>query len=749
MLPGNAGYPESARNTTTPRKSTTSTVIAGRVGGQPGKMPMNPAMQMSSGDGPDLTSLFEALKRRWLLAIVIGLAVAAGVAVTAWKFLTPKYTAFTQIRIASERPDLLNVNSDGRNEFNTYLRSQASIIRTRWILNKALNREEVKRLNLDQRYPDPVAWLEQHLMVDFQKDNEVVKITVSSEDASAAKACVLAVTNAYRDEQVFKENQKNREQVSELESLYNSSSDELRKTQNRLEQVNKDLGMIDDQQAELQRSDHLAQLSSARSELIRVQIQLLKLEGELQAHQTLESKLASAPILEGQITTAIENDPTLRKYEAEKERWERLLDQHRNAGTTGTRGYRLARTKFNESESDVSNRRKELRERYVKQVRSQQRNDYDGQLVALKNGVALLKAQEVAMQKNIVALAGTLKQTTKSTAEKQMLESEIQRRQSLLGTLGNRLELSRMNLRSGERIQFTEGVALEPRDNKKQMLATALGFCASFGAVCFAIAWWEFRRRRVQNVSQVSNNLGLRLLGTMPSSRNAPELVNADAISTVNDEMFIESIDAIRTLLLHQGNVNGMKILMVTSADTGEGKTLLSSHLAGSLARAGKRTLLIDADLRFPGVHGLFDLPPEPGLCDILVGEADTVDTVQPTTLDGLHVLPAGTCDRDVLQALARDGMQDVLGKLKDEFDHIIIDSHAVLGATDALLVGQHVDAAILTVLRDVSHMPHVQAASQRLTDVGIAVLGAIVNGLDAEEVYSHGGVNYQTPIAV
>ena len=174
---------------------------------------------------------------------------------------------------------------------------------------------------------------------------------------------------------------------------------------------------------------------------------------------------------------------------------------------------------------------------------------------------------------------------------------------------------------------------------------------------------------------------------------------------------------------------------MVTSAGTGEGKTTLAAHLAGSLARAGRKTLLIDGDLRTPAAHQLFELPMQPGFSEVLLGEVEAAEAVQPTAIDGLMLMPAGQWDREVVQALARGSAAGVLEKLKEEFDFIVIDSHPVLGSADSLLLGQHADAVILSVRREVSQMPKVYAAAQRLTGLGIRVLGAVVNGTDPDEV--------------
>jgi polysaccharide biosynthesis transport protein len=183
-----------------------------------------------------------------------------------------------------------------------------------------------------------------------------------------------------------------------------------------------------------------------------------------------------------------------------------------------------------------------------------------------------------------------------------------------------------------------------------------------------------------------------------------------------------------------------MGVVMVTSAVGGEGKTTLASHLAGSLARAGRRTLLIDCDLRRPAAHQLFELPLQPGLSEALLGEVHVAEATLATAVDGLWLMPAGQWDREVIQSLAREGLRQIFDKLRHDYDFIVIDSHPVLPATDSLLIGQHVDAVLLSVMREVSQAPKVYAACQRLNALGIRVLGAVVSGVGGDDVYAHGG---------
>jgi capsular exopolysaccharide synthesis family protein len=161
-----------------------------------------------------------------------------------------------------------------------------------------------------------------------------------------------------------------------------------------------------------------------------------------------------------------------------------------------------------------------------------------------------------------------------------------------------------------------------------------------------------------------------------------------------------------------------------------EGRTTVASQLAASLARAGRRTLLVDGDLRRPALHALFDVTLENGLCEVLRAEADVADVIQPTHAEGLWLLTAGYCDTDAIQAMAGEQLQPIFEKLRADYDFIIIDAAPVIGLSDSLLFGQYCDGAILSVLRDHSEVPKIHQAAELLRGVGIRLIGSVVNGV-------------------
>jgi capsular exopolysaccharide synthesis family protein len=245
----------------------------------------------------------------------------------------------------------------------------------------------------------------------------------------------------------------------------------------------------------------------------------------------------------------------------------------------------------------------------------------------------------------------------------------------------------------------------------------------------FAVSWREQRLRRITSGSDIAAGLYLPVLGNVPLKHTrdglSPELLEEGG-------RLSEAVDALRTVLLHDGSTK-TRLLLVTSAIAGEGKTSLAALLASSLARAWRKTLLVDADLRKPDAHKLFETQLEPGLSELLRGEAEIGDVIQTTELSRLWMISAGHCDAHATQALAQEGVGQLFASLKQQFDFVILDAGPILPVADALLLSMHVDSVLLAVRSGVSRLPVVQAAKQRLHAVNTSLRGAVLMGPDSD----------------
>jgi capsular exopolysaccharide synthesis family protein len=239
-------------------------------------------------------------------------------------------------------------------------------------------------------------------------------------------------------------------------------------------------------------------------------------------------------------------------------------------------------------------------------------------------------------------------------------------------------------------------------------------------------------------------------MGTVPalpsgSSREAVLAGSKSAEQVLWEHLVDESVDSTRTLFLHTADANDLHVVAVTSAVGGEGKTSLSCQLAKSVARSGRRVLLIDADLRNPSVHEVFAIGLQPGVSECLRSELTHTAAIRETSIPNLCVFTAGRCDVRAIQQLAMDGFRRLLEEVRRHYDFVLIDSCPVLPVADALLISRHVDGVLLSLMCDVSQVERAQVASRKLTSVGARVIGAVVHGTNPDS-YGY-GPRYLAPV--
>ncbi|MEM9659365.1 MAG: polysaccharide biosynthesis tyrosine autokinase, partial [Planctomycetota bacterium] len=309
----------------------------------------------------------------------------------------------------------------------------------------------------------------------------------------------------------------------------------------------------------------------------------------------------------------------------------------------------------------------------------------------------------------------------------EMLLGDIENLREVQKELSVRLQGMAVQKVAADRVRVIQNAVATPKINTIERFTIAgIGGLAAMLATCYAVALIEFRRRRLNGPRDIDEGLGVRVLGVLPATTARKSLAGGSLVSA----QVAESIDNVRATLMHDSTSHRRQVVLVTSSATMEGSTTVSCNLAVSLARAGRRTLLIDGDVRAPALHKLFGLPLEDGLCEVLRSEIDLADVVQATNTEGLYLLTAGVCDKDAVHALATELPQPIFDKLRAEFDFVIIDGAPVLGLSDTVSLGQHVDGAILTLLRDHSEVRKIHQATELMKDLGIELIGAVVNGV-------------------
>ncbi len=192
----------------------------------------------------------------------------------------------------------------------------------------------------------------------------------------------------------------------------------------------------------------------------------------------------------------------------------------------------------------------------------------------------------------------------------------------------------------------------------------------------------------------------------------------------------VEELRALRSQLMLRWFSTGAdrKGLAITSAARGDGRSYLAANLAIVFSQLGERTLLIDADLRTPRQHQLFNLGRQAGLSDMLAGRAGPEAVVGIEALRDLSVLPAGALPPNPQELLGRQHFSRLLQSLGENFDVIILDTPAAANYADAHTVAVRAGAALLVARRGSSSLPQLAQLTHGLREFGVGVLGSVLN---------------------
>lgn len=695
---------------------------------------------------PTFGSLIHALRRRLWLAVFVGLILGGGLGYLCWRLMPTKYESVCELKIRAENPSIWT-RSDGGVDFGTYKSDALAALKSDTVIAKVLDDKTVQNVPVIREHGlDAGAWLADNINVHNPEGSEFVLVSLRYEDSNGLTDIVNALVNAYMDEAVTRDRDEKLRRRDTLDKKLENYKATLAQKRTQYHEMSIQMQAPDAAAVKAQSLIQNGELQAAISAQWEAKRQYDEVEMEIAMTKAAAASASAGQLSDQDVQDAYNHDA-------------RITGAQNDLELLQSRYRKLQNVVVSKNDPELLQLRDSLRqlEKTIEDYRLSDRNmlQENAKRNADQNGVRqkFLEAQKDFYQHQIDTASKRVQDQAVKVAnlehfnsDLEALGAEIVELNNVVGQMDETLTQWNIELDAPSRVEKRgDATAARPVDQYKQYGMAAFGGLLGFGLALACATFYEFFSRRLNSASEVDEGLGIRVMGDLPALRRRRLALRPRSRQAIHG-LVAESINSIRAALVRNSEPGACNVYLVSSAVEQEGKTTVASQLAASLARSGRRTLLIDCDLRHPGAHHVFGLTNEYGFSELLRGEVHIDDAIRATPADNLWMITAGHCCAQAVLMLGKDTLGEIFTDLESRFDFIVVDAGPVLKVADPMLLGQYVDGAILSVLRDVSQIHKVYEASERLKLAGVKVVGAVINGVDEHSSFDR--YNIELPAA-
>jgi capsular exopolysaccharide synthesis family protein len=361
---------------------------------------------------------------------------------------------------------------------------------------------------------------------------------------------------------------------------------------------------------------------------------------------------------------------------------------------------------------------------------------------AVENKLRVVQANHADLQSRLAQLPIKQQQLTPLTRQREEAVESLKLLQSKL----EEARIAEAQLVGNIQIIEAAQTPTKPTSpHNKAVLAIAILFGTALATGIILLL--ELMDKTLKDASEAEELLKLPLLGVLPR-------LPAKTLVLESSDRFLDDVSLIepyRTLFknIEFRSTESLQLIVVSSTISGEGKSVVASHLAAVSAMLSRRTLLIDADLRHPMLHTLFNLAPQPGITDAIGKERSLDRAVQRTKIPNLSVLTCGELHGRPSQLLESDAMKSLLAEAASKYDYVIVDTPPLSACADAHTLSRQSDGIVLVTRPSITIKEVMQRAVSELTNNQIPIMGVVVNGMtDQTEQYYRYLVNGYKPLS-
>jgi capsular exopolysaccharide synthesis family protein len=705
----------------------------------------------------DPGDLFGGILRRWYIVMLVLIVVSAIGLTAVWLLVKPTFIITGAIEIAPVLEDPLTGLPDegGIYNYNGFMYTQAEKLISDPVLERVADElvdEDLKfftnpsvdivtkirqKITGISRKPDPVSILrraisEKTISVSPSTRSQMMTVMMDSADSEDAKRIVNAFIDAYMATGGRKLSQIEDQQYAFLEEESNVRLSKMKRQRDTINQLSQEYGTDDmDSRYEM----NMSRVSSLLYKVSDVNAQRISLEARIRLYEaTPEQSIPPQDLLKMR-ADFINDDIALQQLT------QRIIDLDQ-ALIEARQVYAPKHPTLTQKESILKSfqqreqeKRKKLAKDFDNMVAETNNNAGDLELKKMRTELNQLTAIEISLREVLAKEDEQVIDLGKKRLEIDELKFQLEVDKQSYDAVLFRLSQLEMERKRPARINVGYRAQVMMTNDKRVKFSAAIIFCGLVAGVVIAIIR-DKADQSLRSPNDVAKRIGIRIIGTTTS----PNAVKKALLP----QQIIEDYQTIRANLgLFDGEGIPAK-LVIASPGMREGKTTFAVNLATSIARSGKKVLLIDGDLRKPDVALLLNLPKGlRGLQDLLFGK-NGQQVVYSVPSSGLDVLAADMRNRDdAYELLTLPATPQRIDMISKKYDHIIIDTPPVLAFPDALIWAKMADAVVLTSFAGQTTTGDLRETKEKFAQININVLGTIMTNVPITHSYYRYGYGY------
>ena len=672
-------------------------------------------------------------RSRWIVLLTTTIILIVGLIYVT--LATSLYTSTSRIYVQQNGPKILTEAEGLMTQSKNYLYTQAELIKSSPILSDALEKDGIKQLKIFHKIKNPIEYLKKDgLNVTVGSKDDIINISSDSPDPVEAAQLVNAVVDSYK---TYHATRKRNSSGEVLKILQKEKQDRDRELAKKLKAMmalkSENIGLAFENRDTNIVLDRLETLSA---ELTQAELQTVEAKSVYENFRSMMSdpaRLKRFADSERSKGIFIPNADEWLKLESELEQLQMQLNDLSRQPAVNASAMNALQTKVKQIENKLAFLYKSFAETQLSIAEQQ----YEAAKQKQEQIAGYFEAQRrEALQFN------------KQLAEYTILKSDYEQTKKLCDILDDRIKEINLTEDTGSlNISVLESARPADKPSKPpkaryMAIALLLGLVLSGGLVLVR----DRMDQRLHSVEEVSTCLGLPILGIVPSmSRREGPAIRGRKAYLDSKSVWAETFRTMRTAVLFSATKAKSRTILVTSPEAGDGKTTVVSNLAITMAQAGQKTLVLEADFRKPMQSKIFGLNhSDKGLACVLAGTHELEEVINTTCVSQLDILTCGAEVPNPSEILHSDNFNKIIKYLAKQYDRIIVDSPPVLPVTDAQILASICQISILVLRAEKSTRRASRQARDALQRVGAQITGVVVNDVSKKERFGYyGGDGY------